>query len=148
MNQNSVLTLLQLDGIGPAKQLSFEPGDRLNVITGDNGLGKSFLLECMWFALSGPWAGFPAYPSEFDGKNEAKLMFHIMDRANHTGTKQEIHYDRDHGIIFVISSINMEGDIHYLCVTSAVSMKIDLTILSIKYPPRLWAVATSCFWFS
>ena len=32
--------------IGPAKRLIFEPAKRLNLITGDNGLGKTFLLEC------------------------------------------------------------------------------------------------------
>jgi len=30
MNQNSTLTCLQLEGIGPAKKLRFKPGDRLN----------------------------------------------------------------------------------------------------------------------
>ncbi|WP_413173588.1 AAA family ATPase [Anabaena azotica] len=47
-----------------AKNICFEPGDRLSLITGDNGLGKTFLLECSWWALTGHWAGLPAYPNQ------------------------------------------------------------------------------------
>ena len=41
-----MLRTLQLKGVGPAKE--FGPVDfanRLNFITGDNGLGKSYLLD-------------------------------------------------------------------------------------------------------
>lgn len=34
-------------------QMSF--GRRLNVITGDNGLGKSFILDCAWWAMTRKW---------------------------------------------------------------------------------------------
>ncbi len=59
-----MLSYLKLNGVGPAEDLLFEPGDRLNVIAGDNGLGKSFLLERAWWALSGEWADLQAYPNE------------------------------------------------------------------------------------
>lgn len=35
---------------------------RLNLITGDNGLGKSFLLDVAWRALTRTWAGLVAQP--------------------------------------------------------------------------------------
>ena len=50
------LESLELIGVGPAKRLEIEFAPRLNLITGDNGLGKTFLLECAWWALSGSWA--------------------------------------------------------------------------------------------
>ncbi len=58
------LERLELIGVGPAKQISLDFAQRLNIITGDNGLGKTFLLECAWWALSGQWADpdQPAYP--------------------------------------------------------------------------------------
>ena len=58
------LESLELLGIGPAKHLKIDLSQRLNIITGDNGLGKTFLLECAWWALSGRWADpeQPAYP--------------------------------------------------------------------------------------
>jgi len=36
--------------------------ERVNLITGDNGLGKSFLLDVAWRVLTGTWAGDPPIP--------------------------------------------------------------------------------------
>jgi AAA domain, putative AbiEii toxin, Type IV TA system len=58
------LDSLALAGVGPARNIELKFASRLNIITGDNGLGKTFLLECAYWALSGQWAdpGQPAYP--------------------------------------------------------------------------------------
>ena len=48
-----MLKSLHLKGVGPAKEfgpVEFSP--RLNFITGDNGLGKSFLLDIAWWVLT------------------------------------------------------------------------------------------------
>lgn len=60
-----MITRLKLDHIGPAPTLEVEEfGSRLNVITGDNGLGKTFLLDACWYALTRTWAdGRQFYPS-------------------------------------------------------------------------------------
>ncbi len=42
------LRKLHLENLGPSADLLLEPGARFNLVTGDNGLGKSFLLECAW----------------------------------------------------------------------------------------------------
>ncbi len=60
--EDGILSLIRLSNVGPIKKLHFEPGQRLNVIAGDNGVGKTFLLECIWWALSGRWPGKPAVP--------------------------------------------------------------------------------------
>ncbi|NVO00156.1 MAG: AAA family ATPase [Geobacteraceae bacterium] len=62
-DQGGMLSYLETYGLGPAKHLLLEPADRLTLITGDNGLGKTFLLECAWFALTGEWAGMQASPN-------------------------------------------------------------------------------------
>ncbi|WP_249677638.1 AAA family ATPase [Pseudomonas abieticivorans] len=52
-----MLKRLSLTGVGPAA--TFGPVDfapRLNFITGDNGLGKSFLLDAAWYVLTRTWA--------------------------------------------------------------------------------------------
>ena len=46
---------LTLHGVGPAREMKLTFGERLNIITGDNGLGKSFLLDCVWWALTRSW---------------------------------------------------------------------------------------------
>lgn len=73
---------LKLHGVGPAAKLELSPvAPRLNVITGDNGLGKSFLLDVAWWALTRTWHGVPAVPTSpkaaiefaFDGTTTSKL---------------------------------------------------------------------------
>lgn len=45
-DQGGTLAYLETRGLGPADHFILEPADRLTLITGDNGLGKTFLLEC------------------------------------------------------------------------------------------------------
>jgi hypothetical protein len=46
-----MLKRLHLENVGPASQMDVEFADRLNVFTGDNGLGKSFLLNVLWWFI-------------------------------------------------------------------------------------------------
>jgi hypothetical protein len=48
-----MLERLHLKNVGPAPELEMEFAPRVNLITGDNGLGKSFLLEVGWWGLTG-----------------------------------------------------------------------------------------------
>ncbi|MDD4962951.1 MAG: ATP-binding protein [Gallionella sp.] len=57
-----MLKHLKLKNIGPAASMELEFGERLNLITGDNGLGKSFLLDIAWWTLTRKW------PSEINPK--------------------------------------------------------------------------------
>lgn len=57
-----MLRSLELVEVGPAPRLRIDLGPRLNVLAGDNGLGKSFVLEALWWALAGTWAELPAWP--------------------------------------------------------------------------------------
>lgn len=78
-----MLRKLQLHHVGPATSLDFEPARRINLITGDNGLGKSFLLEAAWWALTRTWHESPAVPSAPD----ASISFEFDGTSNvHTST--------------------------------------------------------------
>lgn len=55
------LTSIRLTNVGPAKEFYLHFGERLTLIAGDNGLGKSFLLDAAWWALTSTWAGYPAH---------------------------------------------------------------------------------------
>lgn len=61
-----MLQSLTLKGVGPAIQLGpVEFAPRMNFLTGDNGLGKSFLLDAAWWALTRTWArGVAAAPQK------------------------------------------------------------------------------------
>ena len=58
-----MLEYLHLKNVGPAPEMEMELASRLNVITGDNGLGKTFLLEIAWWVLTWTWARCPAIPA-------------------------------------------------------------------------------------
>ncbi|MGE6762740.1 AAA family ATPase [Corallococcus interemptor] len=55
-----MLERLEMEGVGPSPRLSFEFAPRLNLLTGDNGLGKTFVLELAWWALTRNWDAAPA----------------------------------------------------------------------------------------
>lgn len=57
-----MLKELHLKLVGPSPKLDVELSDRLNIFTGDNGLGKTFLLDIAWWVLTGSWADRPAFP--------------------------------------------------------------------------------------
>lgn len=61
-----MLQSISLKGVGPAKHLGpVEFAPRMNFLTGDNGLGKSFLLDTAWWALTRTWArGVAAAPQK------------------------------------------------------------------------------------
>src|SRR5690625_251671 len=50
-----MLKELKLNNVGPAATMELKFAPRLNLITGDNGLGKSVLLDISWWALTGKW---------------------------------------------------------------------------------------------
>jgi hypothetical protein len=88
-----ILNYLVLKGIGPIRKLPIEPGRRLNIITGDNGVGKSFLLECIWWVFSGVWPKKPVYPRQDVHKDDVYMQFALMSRAGVPGELKTVSYD-------------------------------------------------------
>lgn len=57
-----MLKSLRFESVGPAPKLKIEFHERLNFLAGDNGLGKTFLLDVAWWALARTWARTPVVP--------------------------------------------------------------------------------------
>ena len=74
-----MLNELHLRHVGPAPRFDIEFAERLNIFTGDNGLGKSFLLDVAWWVLTGSWAAEQAMPRLEDG-HEATISFDTLPR--------------------------------------------------------------------
>jgi len=83
-----MLKYLHLSNVGPAPEMEMELAPRLNLITGDNGLGKSFLLDVMWWALTRRWphdlnpgltSGYPAKP--IDPTEIASISFVLESKS-------------------------------------------------------------------
>ncbi len=83
-----MLRALRLCNVGPAPELELTLAPRLNLITGDNGLGKSFLLDVAWWALTRKWpqdlnpsltSGYAARP--IDIAKEATIELEVESKA-------------------------------------------------------------------
>ena len=83
-----MLESLHLRNVGPAPELGMDLAPRLNLITGDNGLGKSFLLDVAWYALTRRWphdvnpsltSGYAARPT--DVRKPATIRFALQTKA-------------------------------------------------------------------
>lgn len=86
------LVRLALNNVGPTDRISIDFAQRLNIITGDNGLGKTFIMDCAWWALTNSWTGNTARPKYPEGKKKASIEFAIGG-INKTQTEQQILYD-------------------------------------------------------
>lgn len=70
-----MITFLKLHQIGPAPDLEADFGERLNLVTGDNGLGKTFLLDACWYALTQTWADSREFHPPADaGKDDPPVL--------------------------------------------------------------------------
>ena len=87
---------LKLENIGPARTLEVEEfGARLNLVTGDNGLGKTFLLDACWHALTGSWPdGKQFYPLPEAPKNPAPAIHYdiIVKNDREVAGQKAYHY--------------------------------------------------------
>jgi predicted ATPase len=71
-----MLKEINLKNVGPAPKITLDCASRLNILTGDNGLGKTFLLDIIWWCLNGQ-----------QGKNP--VNFH-QKQENNTEIKSQI----------------------------------------------------------
>ncbi len=95
-----MLEYLRLENVGPAPEMEMELAPRLNLLTGDNGLGKSFLLDVIWWALTRKWprevndrmtSGYRAMPR--DVKKPAAIEFAVESTTKTIRYRSE--YSRD-----------------------------------------------------
>ena len=99
-----MLERLELENVGPSLALAVDLAPRLNLITGDNGLGKSFLLDIAWWALTRRWprelnprltAGYMARPKDIE--RPAKLGFALKTASGRSVTYESEYSPLDEG---------------------------------------------------
>lgn len=83
-----MLKSVHLRNVGPSSEMCLEFSPRINLITGDNGLGKSFLLDVSWWALTRRWpqelnsnltSGYTARPTNI--KEPAEISFDLVSKV-------------------------------------------------------------------
>lgn len=80
------IVALRLSNAGPAREMSLEFGSRLSIVTGDNGLGKSFLLDFSWWAATGLWADREALPPQNDPKIVPEIEYTLSGNSGRIST--------------------------------------------------------------
>lgn len=88
-----MLKYLHLKNVGLSLDMRVDWAERLNLIVGDNGLGKSFLLDVAWWALTRTWAGPVALPM-VPGKSSIE---YVVKGKSDSGTPIESVYQREKG---------------------------------------------------
>jgi DNA repair exonuclease SbcCD ATPase subunit len=97
-----MLKSLRMENVGPSARMEAEFGRRLNVITGDNGLGKSFLLDMAWWVMTRNWpgesngqvnSGFMARPRN---GAEGRVTAEVWGRGSGNATKINSIFSREH----------------------------------------------------
>ena len=82
-----MISYFKIINTGPFSNAELTFAERLNVITGDNGLGKSFLLDVIWWTLTDTWPcelninlnrGFAARPGK---AKSATISFSLKDSS-------------------------------------------------------------------
>jgi hypothetical protein len=84
-----MLEYLRLKNVGPAPEMEMELAPRLNLITGDNGLGKTFLLDVAWWVLTRTWAKLPVIPPSASEKMSILNLQNIHPPFHRTRSQQE-----------------------------------------------------------
>lgn len=92
--EGGTLRSLLLRDVGPTRVLEFNPAERLSIVTGDNGLGKTFLLECAWWSLTSTWAERAALPNMQNSSKSPSISFVIAGASGYESPqKKTIQYD-------------------------------------------------------
>lgn len=91
-DQEGTLSKLELNNVGPCNHIEMVLSPRLNIITGDNGLGKTFLMDCAWWVLTNTWSNNPVRPKYAEGSKKTSISYSISGKSK-ISQVQKIIYD-------------------------------------------------------
>lgn len=81
-----MLERLRFQGVGPAARMEIDFKSRINFLAGDNGLGKSFLLDAAWWALTRTWARGVLLPHPPPSKPTIEYAYTKRTSGSHEAT--------------------------------------------------------------
>ena len=114
-----MLERLHLTNVGPASELQVHWAPRLNLIAGDNGLGKSFLLEVAWWALTRTWTGPAAQPH---GGGPATIEYVLKGKSGKAALVKSSYRREDGTWSFPQSRPTMPGIVVYIRIDGGFSV--------------------------
>jgi hypothetical protein len=89
-----MLRYVELLDVGPTKamRVDFSPG--LNFLTGDNGLGKTFVLDVAWWTLARHWADAKALPDPERG-DKPRINFEFYEQKRSEPFEARYSFERE-----------------------------------------------------
>ena len=88
-----MLERLSFKNLGPSAAMSLDFGKRLNLLTGDNGLGKTFVLDAAWWALTRTWAEGRMLLPDPRPEVESSIAYEVRGKAGlHTKVKSKFDF--------------------------------------------------------
>jgi hypothetical protein len=82
-----MLEKLFIQNLGPSPVMELNLAQRLNLITGDNGLGKTFLLDLAWWALTRTWADDKVIHPGF-GIQDSSIQYSVIGKTGPVQTSK------------------------------------------------------------
>lgn len=114
-----MIELLHLKNIGPAAEMDVHWAPRLNLITGDNGLGKSFLLDIVWWALTRTWANTIALPN---AAGKASIKYQVKGKTGSAPLVESVFKRDDSSWPLKNSRPTMPGIVVYIRIDGGFSV--------------------------
>lgn len=88
-----MLKSIELRNVGPSRHMKVDFAPRLNLLTGDNGLGKTFILDVAWWALARKWADLPALPDP-DNSEQPTISLQTNDALYSEPRKSRFSFEK------------------------------------------------------
>jgi len=104
-----MLELIHSRNVGPAAEMKMNLAPRLNLITGNNGLGKSFLLDTVWWVLARTWVRGMIVPHPPPAK--ASIRYEISSESEEYGYSSK--FDRERQTWAVPRNLTFPGLVIY-----------------------------------
>ncbi len=88
-----MLKSIELHNLGPSQHMKVDFMPRLNLLTGDNGLGKTFIPDIAWWALARKWADLQALPDP-DNSAQPTISFLQYDAAHTSPLESRFSFEK------------------------------------------------------
>lgn len=135
--QEGTLSKIELINVGPCDHIEMALSPRLNIVTGDNGLGKTFLMDCAWWALTNTWTGNEARPKYAEGSKRASISFAIAGKSKLSKEKRVLYDNKNLTWKRSADTATIPGLIIYLIVWAWNEHKENCKLRGIKPDSRI-----------